>query len=78
MPYIKSLNIGHAMFTYTINLKGYIDIEDIEVLLNSSKEIESSDKKNGLLDQVILCCQNILFFLIDRMLFIYLTFLISI
>ena len=53
----KELKIVESLINdmiYTINLKGYIDIEDIEVLLNSSKEIENSDKKNGLLDQVIL------------------------
>jgi phosphate starvation-inducible PhoH-like protein len=53
----KELKIVESLINdmiYTINLKGYIDIEDIEVLLNSSKEVKSSSKKNGLLDQVIL------------------------
>ena len=53
----KELKIVESLINdmiYTINLKGYIDIEDIEVLLNSSKETENNDKKNGLLDQVIL------------------------
>ncbi len=53
----QELNIAESLINdmiYTINLKGYINKEDIEVLLNSSNEKEQGSKKNGLLDQVIL------------------------